>query len=161
MSLVVWRLVQRRFAKDAFSGEGARRFGGRWNSPGYAVVYTAQSQALAALEILVHLDSENSLRNYVAIPVTIDESLIVRLETAKLPRNWRVYPAPRTTRLLGDEWIAEEKSAVLQVPSVIIPAESNYLLNPLHPDFKDLIIGSTRAFAYDCRLTKRPEEKKS
>ncbi len=160
MSLVVWRFVQRRFAKEAFTGEGARRFGGRWNSPGRAVVYTAQSQALASLEILVHLDSENSLRNYVAIPVTIEERLIMRLDAAKVPKNWRVYPAPRATRLLGDEWIVEQKSAVLQMPSVIVPTESNYLLNPLHPDFKSLIIGAPAAFAYDWRLAKGSEEKK-
>jgi RES domain-containing protein len=154
VSLVAWRFVQRRFVKDAFTGEGARRFGGRWNSPGYAAVYTAQSQALAALEILVHFDSDGALRNYVAIPVTMEENLITRLDGASLPRNWRAYPAPRATRLLGDEWIVEQKSAVLQVPSVVIPAESNYLLNPIHPDFRKLVLGTPTSFKFDRRLAK-------
>lgn len=142
--------------KDAFTGEGARRFGGRWNSPGHAVVYSAQSQSLAALEILVHVDSENLLLKYVAIPVTIKKSLIRSVDASRLPRHWRAYPAPSATRLLGDQWVINRESAVLQVPSVVIPDESNYLLNPLHPDFGELIIGAPKAFKYDWRLTRQP-----
>ncbi len=118
------------------------------------MVYTAQSQALAALEILVHVDSESLLRSYVAIPVTIEENLITSLDASKLPRNWHAYPAPRATRLLGDQWIIERKSAVLRVPSVVIPDESNYLLNPRHPDFRELVIGPSKTFKYDWRLTR-------
>ncbi len=154
MTLVAWRIVETLFAYDAFKGEGARRFGGRWNSPGHVVIYTAQSQALAALEILVHVDSENLLLSYSAIPVTIEENLICRLDASRLPRNWRAYPTPRSTQLLGDEWITSGGSAVLQVPSVVIPDENNYLLNPLHLDFKKLIIGVPKAFKYDWRLKK-------
>lgn len=154
MSVVAWRIVKRRFARQAFTGEGARRFGGRWNSPGQAVVYTADSQALAALEILVHLDSENLLRKYVAIPVTIGEDLISIPDIAKLPKNWKAFPAPRATRILGDQWVFSRESAVLRVPSVVIPDESNYLLNPLHEDFKKLIIGAPKLFRYDWRLKK-------
>jgi len=152
VSLLVWRIVQRRFAKDAFSGDAARQFGGRWNSPGHAVVYTAQSLALAALEILVHADSEKLLRNYIAIPVTLEKKLIAHVEKAKLPKNWRTYPATRATRLLGNEWLAEAKSAVLQVPSAVIPAEHNFLLNPLHPKFNELLIGEPITFKFDPRL---------
>ncbi len=154
MSLVVWRIVQRRLAKHAFSGEGARRYGGRWNSPGLPVIYTAQSQSLAALEILVHVDSENLLFNYVAIPVRIEENLIIQIDSSKLPRNWRAYPATKATRVLGDSWLIDQESVVLQVPSAVIPTEYNFLLNPVHPDFRHLVPGKPVPFEFDSRLTK-------
>ena len=152
MSVVAWRIVQRGFIRSAFTGEGARRFGGRWNSPGRAVVYTAGSQALAALEMLVHLDAERLLRNYVAIPVTIPGRLIRRVRLSDLPRNWKAYPAPATTRSIGDEWLAEENSPVLRVPSVVIPSEHNFLLNPAHRLFPKLRIGKACTFRFDPRL---------
>ena len=152
MKTVVWRIVQRKFIKAAFTGEGARLFGGRWNSPGRAVVYTAQSQALAALEILVHLDSEKLLRHYLAIPVTIPLHLIEHLSSSTLPKNWRAYPAPRGTHAIGDAWLARAPSPVLQVPSVVIPFESNFLLNPAHPHFSKLRMGKPIPFHFDPRL---------
>lgn len=154
MNIVAWRIVQRRFAKIAFTGEGARRFGGRWNSPGHPVIYTAESQALAALEILVHLDSEKLLRHYFAIPVTIPPQLIERLSPSSLPKNWRAYPVPRSTRAIGDTWLARATSPVLQVPSVVIPSESNFLLNPAHPHFRKLRPGKPVPFLFDSRLTR-------
>jgi RES domain-containing protein len=153
--IVSWRIVQRRFAKDAFTGEGARRFGGRWNSPGRAVVYTAQSLALAVLEILVHVDSEKLLENYVAIPANMDERLIVSIRESRLPNNWRAYPAGRATQAIGDEWLAQGDSLVLRVPSAIIPEESNFLINPSHEDFQKLRIGKPRRFHLDPRLRER------
>jgi len=152
VSLVVWRIVQRRLAKHAFSGEGARRYGGRWNSPGLPVIYMAQSQSLAALEILVHVDSENLLFNYVAIPVRIEENLILQIDSSKLPRNWRAYPATKATRSLGDMWLIDQESVVLQVPSAVIPTEYNFLLNPVHPDFRHLVPGKPVPFEFDSRL---------
>ncbi len=154
MSLYAWRIVQRRLARHAFTGDGARFYGGRWNSPGFSVVYTAQSQSLAALELLVHFDSETLLQRYVAIPITIPPNLLTRLEFAKLPNNWRAYPSTKATRLLGDRWLLEEESAVLQVPSAVIPSESNFLLNPAHPDFHKLSLGKPIPFTFDSRLTK-------
>jgi RES domain-containing protein len=153
MNIVVWRIVQRRFAKFAFSGEGARRFGGRWNSPGHRVIYTAESQSLAALEMLVHLDSELLLQNYFAIPVTISARLIQHFPTSALPKNWRTYPAPPSTRALGDAWLLEDASPVLQVPSAVIASESNFLLNPAHPLFRKLRIGKPTHFHFDPRLS--------
>jgi RES domain-containing protein len=153
MKTVVWRIVQRKFIKTAFTGEGARLFGGRWNSPGRAVFYATQSQALAALEILVHLDSEKLLRHYLAIPVTIPQHLIERISPSSLPKNWRAYPAPHSTRAIGDAWLARAASPVLQVPSVVIPSESNLLLNPAHPLFSKLRIGKPIPFHFDPRLS--------
>jgi len=154
MKTVVWRIIQRKFLKTAFTGEGARLYGGRWNSRGNAVIYTAQSQALAALEILVHLDSEKILQHYLAIPVSIPPDLIERLSPSALPKSWRAYPAPRSTRVIGDAWLARSSSPVLEVPSVVIPSESNFLLSPAHPQFSKLRIGKPLLFQFDPRLNR-------
>jgi RES domain-containing protein len=156
VSVVAWRIVQRKFAKLAFTGEGARLFGGRWNSPGYVVVYTAQSLALAALEILVHVDSDKLLQNYVAIPVTIDPQLITQVDESALPNNWHAYPASKATRTIGDAWISNGVLPVLQVPSTVIPTEFNFLLAPSHKDFRKLRIGKPQRFRFDWRLTNNP-----
>ncbi len=152
MSITAWRIVKQKNEKTAFSGEGARLYGGRWNSPGTALVYTAQSQSLAALEMLVHLDSADLLGGYVFLDVIIDEPMITALDVATLPKNWRAEPAPRKLQALGDDWIAAGTSVALRVPSSIIPAESNYILNPKHPDFAKLQIGKATPFRYDPRL---------
>jgi RES domain-containing protein len=149
-----WRIVKRRLASTAFTGEGARRYGGRWNSPGVAMVYTAESQSLAVLEMAVHLDSSGLLDRYVVIEVGIDESLVETVQPSELPRNWRDDPPPMKLRQLGDRWIAERASAALQVPSVLIPAEHNFLLNPRHSDFARLVVGKPLAFRFDRRLAR-------
>ena len=153
MTVVAWRIVKQRLARSAFDGEGARRYGGRWNSRGVAVVYLAQTQSLAALEILVHIDSPQLLERYVAIPVSIDPNLIELIEISSLPKNWAAYPPPKRIRAIGDDWVASASSAVLQVPSVIVPLENNFLLNPRHPDFPKLKIGKPVPFKFDPRLT--------
>jgi RES domain-containing protein len=144
LSVVAWRIVKRRLARTAFNGEGARRFGGRWNSKGVAVVYLAQSQSLAALEILVHIDSPQFLEHYVAVPVSIEPNLITRIDISSLPKG---------IRAIGDDWVTLASSAVLQVPSVFVPLENNFLLNPRHPDFPRLRIGKPVPFKFDPRLT--------
>ena len=153
MTLTAWRICKRKHAKAAFTGEGARRFGGRWNNPGTAIVYTAQSQSLAALEMLVHLDSAELLSRYVLIPLEFDDSLVMRLERA-LPKDWRSEPPPAAVRAIGDEWIWSGASTVLQVPSVLLPAESNFLLNPRHAKFSQVRIGKPVPFQFDPRLRK-------
>ena len=152
MIITAWRITKRKHARNAFSGEGAREFGGRWNNPGSAVVYTAQYQSLAALEMLVHLDSSELLQKYVLIAVEFDESLITRVESSALPRQWRSEPPPSEVRLIGDEWILSGTSAVLQVPSALVPGESNFLLNPGHKDFAKLSFGKPLSFRFDPRL---------
>lgn len=152
MNVVAWRIVKRKYAKHAFSGEGARRFGGRWNSPGVPMIYTAQSQSLAALEILVNAESAELLAHYVVTEVVIDSGLIIKVDPAALPRNWRSDPPPRKVRKIGDQWVSQGSSAVLQVPSAVVPVESNFLLNPRHPDFPKLRIGKPVLFRFDERL---------
>ena len=154
MTVTAWRITKRKHARHAFSGEGAREFGGRWNNPGTAVVYTAQSQSLAALEMLVHLDSADLLEKYVLLAADFDHSLVKVVDASNLPRNWRADPPPAQVRSIGDEWVLGGSSAVLQVPSVLVPGENNFLLNPGHQDFARIRCGKPLAFRFDARLGK-------
>jgi RES domain-containing protein len=146
------RIVKAKYATMAFDGEGARREGGRWNSPGHAMVYAADSAALAALEMLVHLGRGTLLQHYVRIECSFDERLVSELDRSRLPSNWQSYPAPPELQMLGDEWLRKAATAVLKVPSVIIPTEFNFLLNPSHQEFGAIEIGAVRPFAFDLRL---------
>jgi RES domain-containing protein len=150
--MTTWRIVKVTRHQTAFDGEGARLYGGRWSSPGRPVVYTAQSASLAALEILVHLGRGATLQSYVRIACSIPKSLVARLDRSRLPAHWRSYPAPQALQQLGDEWLKEQTSAVLEVPSAIIDSESNYLLNPLHPGFSSIEVNEPRPFDFDVRL---------
>lgn len=146
-----WRIVKEKRLAAAFSGEGAAKTGGRWNSRGVAVVYASATRSLAALETLVHLNPP-VMFNYRIIRLEFDESLVERLKLAALPNDWRAEPPPLSTRRLGDAWARALRSAILAVPSVIIPGETNYLLNPAHPDFRKIAIGQPAGFAFDPRL---------
>ena len=148
-----WRIIKSRFAVDAFSREGARLYGGRWNSPGIAIVYTAGSVSLATLELLVHLDNTSVLPSFSICPVDFDDSLVELLDLATLPRDWHQSPPPTSLRTIGDDWISRGSSVVLRVPSAVIENENNYLINPAHTDFKKLVIGSMKALKLDPRLT--------
>lgn len=150
----VWRIAKAKYAAAAYSGEGARLEDGRWHQAGYRVVYTSASAALAALETLVHTASDLLPRtSYVAIPADIPEDLpILRLTVADLPAGWEAIPAPPALRALGRQWLQATQTAALAVPSVIVPFEWNYLLNPLHPDFAKIQIGSPQPYRFDPRL---------
>lgn len=132
----VWRIVKEKYAGVAFSGEGARRAGGRFNSPGRLVVYTSGSLALAELEILVNLPTDRLLASYVAFRADIPERHLSTLGREELPENWREAPAPDSVRAIGDGWLESERSLALRVPSAVVPAENNILLNPRHPAFE-------------------------
>lgn len=149
--LVAWRLIKEVHAPTAFSGEGAARTGGRWNSRGQHVVYASATQSLSVLESLVHLDTPIVFR-YVIIRIDFPDSLIENLSIKTLPRDWRNEPPPTSSKKLGDLWVKERRSAVLAVPSVLVPTETNYLLNPAHPDFKKIKIGKPVPFFFDPRL---------
>lgn len=149
--IILWRLVTARFAASAFSGEGARLYGGRWNRKGVAMVYTAESQSLAMLEMLVQ--DEPLRARYVMIPATLPGRLrIERIGPGQLPGDWRDPAARGQLQALGGDWIGRGSSAVLAVPSSVIPAETNYLLNPLHPAFARIEIGEPQEFITDLRL---------
>lgn len=151
--LTVWRLTSERHVANAFDGEGARRFGGRWNHPGTPVVYTAATLSLAALELLVHIEVEDVPADRVALAAEIPAGVEVeRVGAAGLPADWRSYPAPEWTKDLGTAWVAAGRTAVLEVPSVIVPRENNYLLNPGHPEIERIVVGQASPFAFDQRL---------
>ena len=147
-----WRIVSARHQSKAFTGEGARQLGGRWNSAGVAMVYLAAHRSLAVLEILANARSNPVAEKYALIGVLWDESLMERLSERALPAAWRALPPREDTRALGDRWVEEMRSAVLAVPNVIIPAESNYLINPAHKDFPRIKIGKSERFVFDPRL---------
>ena len=149
---VAYRIVKAQYAGKAFSGEGARLYGGRWNNPGTAMVYTSASVSLCTLEMLVHLRETHILTGYVLFGVHIDEQRVVRLDRSELSPTWRTYPAPQSLARLGTDWIRSGESVALEVPSAVIGSESNYLLNPDHPDFATLRIDGPHPHAFDPRL---------
>lgn len=154
MAITAVRIVKATHVASAFDGEGARVEGGRWNSPGTPVVYTSQSAALAALEMLVHLGRGSILAAYVLIPCRFDDALVSCLDRSRLPKHWRSYPAPPELQMIGDEWVKSGTSAVLEVPSAVIETDSNYLLNPRHTDFHAIRAMDPQPFAFDLRLLK-------
>ena len=147
----VWRLLTARFAQTAFSGEGARLYGGRWNRKGVAMVYTAGSQSLAMLEMLVQ--DEPLRARYVMVSATLPKNLKVeRVTPDRLPADWRTPSARDQLQVIGTDRVRSQSSAVLAVPSVVIPTETNFLLNPLHPAFARINIGRAEEFVTDLRL---------
>jgi RES domain-containing protein len=153
MTIVSWRIVQKRCEKSAFTGEGAAKAPGRWNREGTPIVYTAGSLALAALEILANIPDEQLARqSFVALPAAFDEKMALRIDISALPENWSTYPAPLATKDLGTQWVEGGESAVLAVPSAIIPIDLNYLINPRHTDFFQISIGRPETFVLDQRL---------
>jgi RES domain-containing protein len=140
----LWRLCRRPHAD--LSGEGARIFGGRWNSPGRPVVYLAEHPALAALEVRVHLDLPFELlpNDFVLMRVLVPDGLIAEVADASV--------AISETVATGDAWLTEGRSVALRVPSVLLPYAWNVLLNPRHSDVIRASIGSIEAFHFDPRL---------
>jgi RES domain-containing protein len=149
-----WRISKRKYINTAFSGEGAFRYGGRWNSRGVPVVYLGGNPSISALEIVVNTDDSEDLYRipYVLIPVDFDEALVTRPQS--LPDDWKQDPPPPSCAAVGDEWLRSDRSAVLEVPSAVIPLERNFILNPLHKDFPQITIGKSQAFEFDSRLAK-------
>ena len=135
--LLAYRIVKKRFASSAFDGEGSKLFGGRWNSKGKRCVYTGGSQSLSILELLVHLRDDTILDQYTLFTVSLMEEDVLAL--SELPDNWNEHPAPPETAVIGDQWLEQAPSLALRVPSVIVPREYNYLINPSHSRMKALL----------------------
>jgi RES domain-containing protein len=149
--VLVWRISAKPFWK--FDGAGAKAVGGRWNSPGYAVVYTSATASLAVLELIVHLRRDRSIKDLVLTSADIPKDVrIEQIYVSDLPANWRELPSPESLQRIGDQWIARQLSAVLAVPSAVIPHESNYLLNPEHPQLKRMQVGRPVSFSLDPRI---------
>jgi RES domain-containing protein len=155
LTISIVRISKRKYVATAFNGEGARRFGGRWNSRGKSVVYTSATLSLAALETFVHMEIEDAGNMFAYIRADIPEDIqIDRIDISQLPSNWRKIPAPPSLTAIGDEWFDSGNTAVLAVPSAVIPVENNYLINPLHRDFAKIKIHEPQPFELDPRMWK-------
>ena len=152
--LVAWRVVHARYAVTAFDGEGAQRAGGRFNSPGTRVVYTADTLALAVFEVAVHLPSYRALLGRVAFRIEIPATLVDTLTESDLPTDWRATPPSRSTQTFGDAWVRDARSPALHLPSVLLPHHHNVVLNPAHPAFSEIAIGPPEPVPIDPRLIK-------
>ena len=152
MTLTGWRIVPEDQAATALDGEGARLYGGRWNSVGVAMVYASEHKSLAALEVRVHINTTRKLKRYKCFTFAFDEKLMKVFPVGSLPRDWQQEPPPPSLQQFGDAWVRAADSPILAVPSVIIPNERNYLLNPKHPEFAKIKVGKSEDFAFDPRL---------
>lgn len=150
----VWRITAPEYADTAYSGEGARLWGGRWGSPGYRVVYASGSLALATLEVLAGANDRRRLRGYLAVSATFDERHLELMDAPALPAGWDARPYTAASQAVGDAWLADERSLALRVPSVVVPSEWNVLLNPGHPAFGEVTVGPPTVAPFDPRLLK-------
>jgi RES domain-containing protein len=149
----IYRILRKAFARDPFDGEGAYLFGGRWSSPGTRLSYASEHQSLAMLEYFVHLDKEDPPSDLVLAVAEIPDS--IRRETVKaasLPSNWRDPAAPPALTRFGNEFAHKAQHCLLRVPSVLAPAENNYLVNPAHADYRKIIFHELEPLSYDSRL---------
>jgi len=153
--ITAYRIVKTKWAEHAFDGEGARLYGGRWNSKGQSCVYLASSESLAILEILVHLDSSDTLDNYTLFTVNINPADIMELNHEYLPDCWQADPAPSETAEIGDDWLKSNSSLALKIPSTIVTREVNYLINIKHINFSKALSTKIKLdFKFDNRLVK-------
>jgi len=150
-----WRIVRASRANTAFTGEGPWRYGGRWNSPGVHVVYVREHESTAAFEVFANRVPFILEEKYKAYHLEWPDGLTEIFPIKKLPASWRVTPPPAETMEIGDRWVQERRSAVLALPSAISPDDTNFLLNPEHPDFKRIRIHPPIDFAFDPRLLGR------
>ena len=151
-----YRIFKSKYADAWFDAEGAYRFGGRWNSPGSRLLYTSASQSLALLEILVHIDHDRLVQKYSVATITFDDVLMTDVsDIAVLPTDWNKPTVNPELQEIGDLWSRSRQSVVLKVPSVIVPAEANFLINAAHPDFGALMLGEAQPFLFDSRLIDR------
>lgn len=147
MARRIYRVCRARYTR--LDGEGAKFAGGRWNSPGRAVVYMAESVSLAVLENLVHMSRQDFPANYVSVAAVLPDDLIIATEREL---RQRVELRDLSSQSLGDWWLESQESVVLEVASVIVPDEHNYLLNPAHPDFGRIATEPPALFHFDPRL---------
>ena len=153
--MIVYRLTSGEFIND-LSGKGAKLYGGRWNSFGLPALYTAEHISLAVLEILVHTKNLRTPLNYYLITLEIPENVpLVSIDFKKMKRNWKDEPA--YLQSMGDEFLTSKQSLVLKVPSAIIEAENNFIINPAHPDIEKIKILNAENFTFDKRLSLKNE----
>lgn len=155
----LWRIAAetRRYGADDLSGAGAAKHPGRWNDDGQPVLYAAPSIAIAVLETAAHVDDAGLPLNRYLVRIDVPDALWAAreaMDVSRLPLAWATIPAGRVSVQAGAEWLRSRRSAILEVPSVIVPEESAALVNPLHPDAKALTATIVRPFEYN-RLFRR------
>jgi RES domain-containing protein len=149
----VWRICRKPYVDAALDGSGGMYTSGRWHSKGNPIVYTASSAALAALEVLVHVDPLTAPADLRLLAIELPDDLSIEvLEPITLPEGWHSVPAPAALQTLGSSWLTSGRTAALNVPSVVIKVERNFLLNPRHPEVQRVRILSDEAFSFDTRL---------
>lgn len=153
--MIVYRLAKGKYHSD-LPGKGAELYGGRWNSKGVAMLYTSQSRALAFAEVAIHLPMGIVPKNYFLISINIpDTAGIIKLADAEMPPDWHSNPHSFSTQKIGDQFIAESRSLILQVPSAVVPGDFNFLINPAHPQIKEVTIDNIEPFEFDSRFIAR------
>lgn len=149
----VYRVLRKAYSRSPFDGEGAYRYGGRWSSVGTRLCYTSEHQSLAMLEYFVHLDANDAPADLVLVTAEIPNDLPREsVEAEHLPSHWRRSPAPAEIARIGDDFVQRAKRCVLIVPSALAPNETNWLLNPQHPDFRRVVLSKTEPLRYDARM---------
>lgn len=148
----VFRLVRSKY-KIKLSGKGAAMSGNRWNSKGTEIIYCADSRALAMAEVAVHLSLATLPNDFVMLEIDIPAEVSKSsLAVSKLPVGWNQFPHLIETQSIGDDFIAQNKSCILKVPSAVVPGDFNYLINPIHPDFSKISIVGKDKFPFDNRF---------
>jgi RES domain-containing protein len=153
--ITAWRISKTTDIRRAFSGEGSRLYGGRWNSKGIAVVYAAATRSLVMLEILVHMRNTQQTVPpvpYMLFSTSFDERLLEELPPSSLPPDWDLEPPTDSTKFIGDAWVSAASNPVLSVPSVLVPEERAYIPNPGHDLFAQIQFGSPVPCKFDPRL---------
>lgn len=149
--MIVYRIGRTKYAND-LTGEGARLNGGRWNNILTACIYTSESRALSLLEYTVNIHIDDIPRALSITTFKIPENNIFKLTIAELPGDWRTAPAPASAKDLGTQLLKKAEFAVIKVPSAVIPAEYNFLLNPAHKESSKFSIVDVQDFVYDVRI---------
>lgn len=148
----VYRISKCIYIRD-LSGIGASNFPGRWNSKGTHVLYTAATPSLAMLESIVHI-AKIPVEGFCMAVLSIPDNSILDIDKEQLPGDWPSYPAPEALKAIGDKFIRTNKYLAARLPSAIMPEDAVYLLNPMHPLFKKVVIQSVRNLDFDSRLAK-------
>ena len=157
----VFRVLRQAYAHAPFDGEGAYRYGGRWSSPGTRLVYTSEHQSLAMLEYFVHLGPEDAPDDLVLATADVPDNLSrEQLHPRELAADWRETPAPPELAQIGDEFVKTGENCLLLVPSALAVNENNWLINPLHPEFKKIAVHTPEPLRYDQRMFRPTRRRK-
>lgn len=149
----IWRICKSKYAASAFSGTGAEKVGGRWNYPGHRMAYASENLSLATLELFVHVNPKVIPTDLVAVTATLPEGFSkTEIDAATLPANWKDYPAPSQLKEIGTVWLNENSTLALILPSAVSLVDKNVLLNPHHPEMKELSTEFPQPFDFDPRM---------